>query len=112
MEQIVFKKEIPVKYHADIVVVGAGPAGIAAAVTASRKGAEVLLLESMALPGGLSTAGRVPVLMPYSDGTRILSGGFGNEVIERMKARREEISPGDPSNSSPAIQPENLICAR
>lgn len=108
MEQIVFKKEIPVKYHADIAVVGAGPAGIAAAATAAGKGAKVLLLESMALPGGLSTAGRVPILMPYSDGTRILPGGFGEKVLERMTARRLELSPENPVNAAYQIHPENL----
>lgn len=38
-----------------VVVVGAGGAGLAAALTAAQNGAEVLVLEKMALPGGASS---------------------------------------------------------
>lgn len=86
---ISFHSEIPVKYRPQILIVGAGPGGIAAAVSAARQGAEVLLVESGFLPGGLSTAGGVPVFMPYSDGERILCGGFGAEVIEQLQARAQ-----------------------
>ena len=41
--------DIPVKYHADICVIGAGPAGIAAAVSAARLGKKVILLEQIFL---------------------------------------------------------------
>jgi sarcosine oxidase subunit alpha len=38
--------------HADVVVVGAGPAGLAAALAAGKAGARVVLLESGPVPGG------------------------------------------------------------
>lgn len=41
----------------DICVLGAGPAGIAAAIAARRMGARVLLVERDGVPGGMSTAG-------------------------------------------------------
>ena len=42
--------------HADIVVVGAGPAGLAAALTAGRSGARVFLIDENDKPGApLST---------------------------------------------------------
>jgi len=37
----------------DVAVIGAGPAGLAAAVSASREGASVLLIEREARPGGI-----------------------------------------------------------
>jgi hypothetical protein len=41
----------------DIAVLGAGPAGIAAAVTAARKGAKTLLLERQGFAGGIPVKG-------------------------------------------------------
>ena len=41
----------------DICVLGAGPAGIAAAIAARRMGAKVLLIDRDGVPGGMSTAG-------------------------------------------------------
>ena len=45
------------EYQAQIVVVAAGPAGLAAAVQAAEKGAEVVVFEKRAIPGGLANAG-------------------------------------------------------
>ncbi len=41
----------------DVVVVGSGPAGVAAAISAGRSGAKVLLIESCGRVGGISTSG-------------------------------------------------------
>lgn len=41
----------------DVIVVGSGPAGIGAAVTAGRNGAKTLLIESCGRVGGISTSG-------------------------------------------------------
>jgi methylglutamate dehydrogenase subunit C len=38
--------------HCDLLIVGAGPAGLAAALTAARSGAEVLVIDEGAEPGG------------------------------------------------------------
>src|SRR5918995_6871542 len=43
----------------DVVVVGGGPAGIAAATAAARHGADVLLVERYGFLGGMGTAGGV-----------------------------------------------------
>ena len=52
-----FEINISVQKSYDVVVIGSGPAGIAAAVTAGRNGARVLLVESCGRVGGISTAG-------------------------------------------------------
>ena len=41
----------------DVIVVGSGPAGVAAAITAGRCGAKTLLIESLGRVGGISTSG-------------------------------------------------------
>ncbi len=79
--------DIPVKYQADVCVIGAGPSGIAAAVCAARLGKKVILLDGNSMPGGLSTAARIPLLMGYSDGKRILMKGFGEEVLSLLNTK-------------------------
>lgn len=50
-------REIPVIAETDVLVAGAGPAGVGAAIAAARCGAKVMLLESGSYPGGQATAG-------------------------------------------------------
>ncbi|MBB6470051.1 hypothetical protein HNQ96_005945 [Aminobacter lissarensis] len=76
---------IPVVAHADVVVVGGGPAGISAAVAASRNGAKVILLERYPYLGGLASGGMVLVLDDMSDGKNQTVRGICSEVIERME---------------------------
>lgn len=52
----------------DLVIVGGGIAGIAAAVQAARQGCRVALVEKTALTGGLATAGLINVFLPLCDG--------------------------------------------
>lgn len=46
------------KGHYDLIVAGAGPAGIGAAISASRRGLRVALIESFGFAGGI---GAVPM---------------------------------------------------
>ena len=48
--------ELEIKRKADILVVGGGPAGIGAAISAARLGKKVLLLEKRGFLGGNITA--------------------------------------------------------
>ncbi|MEK9644607.1 MAG: FAD-dependent oxidoreductase [Alphaproteobacteria bacterium] len=48
---------IPVACEADVVVVGAGPGGFAAALQAARMGRSVVVVERFDMPGGVHTSG-------------------------------------------------------
>ena len=58
-----YRKEVPVHSQWDVIVCGAGPSGIAAAVTAARMGLRVMLLERYGMIGGCLTLGNVTTVM-------------------------------------------------
>ena len=62
------KRPVIQKKACDVVVVGGGIAGVAAAVAAARKGVSVLLLEKSIVLGGLATAGLISWYEPLCDG--------------------------------------------
>ena len=71
----------------DVLVVGAGPSGMASAVAAAREGASVLLIEKNGCPGGMNTMGMVCPLMTFHAGEHQVVKGFAQEVIDRLAAR-------------------------
>ena len=68
MENIKESLTTPVRYQYDVLVVGGGVAGIAAALAAARNGAKVMLVEKQYMLGGLATAGLVTIYLPLCDG--------------------------------------------
>ena len=67
----------------DIVVVGGGIAGCAAALASARMGKKVLLLEKMTMLGGLATAGHIVIYLPLDDGYgRQVIGGIAEELLK------------------------------
>ena len=77
--------EVPVVRRSDLVVVGGGPAGIAAAVAGARNGLSVTLIERYAYLGGLASGGMVLVLDDMCNGAEISVRGLCSEIIERMQ---------------------------
>ena len=78
-------REIPVFAETDVLVVGGGPAGTAAAVAARRVGAEVMLVERYNHLGGLSTGGLVIWIDRMTDwnGERVIAG-FAQDILDRL----------------------------
>lgn len=68
----------------DVVVVGGGTAGIAAAVAAARRGCKTVLIEKQYIPGGLATSGLVYVYLPICDGRGTqVSRSLAEELLHR-----------------------------
>lgn len=82
-----FSRELPVEEGFDLVVAGGGPAGTAAAVSAARLGARVVLLEATGCLGGMGTSGLVTAFDPMANGERMLVGGLMREIVTTMQER-------------------------
>jgi hypothetical protein len=78
-----------VNESADIVVVGAGAAGIAAAVSAARAGCKTLLLDQRSAAGGTGGfSGLTTLCGLYDDAGNYLNDGFPLEFAEALVERR------------------------
>ncbi|MDO9307252.1 MAG: FAD-dependent oxidoreductase, partial [Mesorhizobium sp.] len=89
--------------RSDVVVVGGGPAGISAAVSAARNGASVTLLERYPYLGGLASGGMVLVLDDMHNGSEITVQGICMEMIERMSAWGLCVTPPD-ADRAPGVR--------
>ena len=79
-------KELPVIHTSDIVVLGGGPAGVSAAISAARMGIDVTLIEQYGYLGGQATGGLVIVLCGITDGKDQIIRGFCQEVVDALQA--------------------------
>ncbi|MEW6358327.1 MAG: FAD-dependent oxidoreductase [Planctomycetota bacterium] len=73
------EKDAPIVYETDVVVVGGGLAGTAAALAAAREGAKVLLIERAGCLGGMATSGLVPPALNVA-----ITEGIERELVDRL----------------------------
>jgi len=80
--------EVRVLWEADVVVVGGGPGGHAAAISAARSGADTVLIERYGHLGGMATGGLVVMIPHLSDGTeKQIIAGQCREWLDRLDVR-------------------------
>ena len=92
---IEYKRNLAIKYEPEVLIVGGGPAGCAAAWAAANHGSQVLIIDSCGAFGGMGTLGRVPMFCQFTDGEHFLAGGFGKRIHETCLAEGA-VSPDDP----------------
>jgi hypothetical protein len=88
------QRDIPVLHDVDVVVVGAGPGGLGAAVAAARLGARTLLCEQYGFPGGMASAGLISPFMPNGIKGQPFDTGIFREwwdAMDRMGGMRRNI---------------------
>lgn len=88
---------VDIRSKVDVLVVGGGAAGMAAAVSAARSGARVMLVEKMGFLGGTLTAvtlGSICGLYGLHEGrVQRLVRGFADDFLERMEQRGGAVRP-------------------
>ena len=104
MSELIREEIIPVRGDYDVIVAGGGVAGIAAALSASRRGKKVLLLEKSNILGGLATLGLINLFVPMCNGRGIqIVTGIAEELL-RLSAKYswdtipEEWKTGEPED--------------
>lgn len=104
MDAYEYGRALPFRGDYDVIVAGGGPAGIAAAVSASREGMRTLLVERHGVLGGNLTVGHVcPLLGSVAEGTMydefvaLLTDGYNGHGIVRTRNGRE--IPVDPEQA-------------
>ena len=121
MKEIRETLSTPIAHTCDVLVVGGGFAGIAAALSAARMGKRVILVEKSYYLGGLGTSGLVTIYLPICDGYGSqVSFGIAEELLRLSieydcdgklgvpnwiegKGARDERSPRYEVNFNPAL---------
>lgn len=100
MSKICF--EVPVVREVDVLVIGGGCAGVAAAVCAARHGAKTMIVDMNGYLGGMATAGLVGPFMTCYDPKeeRQVIKGFFEEFVQRMIKDGGAIHPSECAKGS------------
>jgi len=104
-------REVPVFHTADVVVVGGGSAGFAAAVAASRAGAKVAMIERYGSLGGLWTNGMVLIVIGTGEKVngefKLVTRGLCEEFLKRLEGMGDgAIVCRDQKVYQPTVDPE------
>jgi hypothetical protein len=104
------ERNIPLDDSCDVIVVGGGPAGCAAAAASAREGAKTLLVEATSALGGMGTLGLVPWFCGYSDREKIIARGLAEQVLHACRDGTPHLKAEMEKNplATPAIDPELL----
>ncbi|MCX7887179.1 MAG: FAD-dependent oxidoreductase, partial [Verrucomicrobiae bacterium] len=104
------ERPLPVIAETDVLVVGGGAAGFAAAVSAARAGVKTTLLERYGYLGGLWTGGLVLVVLEthanIGGQTVQVLRGIGGELLERHTKTPNCIAYRDQRQINPTTDPE------
>ena len=95
-------RDIPVAADVDVLAVGAGPAGVGAALAAARAGASTLLVEKAASLGGTWTLGMQTHATCFHDRQgRVIVGGIALEILRRLHAMGAAQDPFEKAKANP-----------
>jgi ribulose 1,5-bisphosphate synthetase/thiazole synthase len=101
------QRELSILHKTDVLVVGGGPAGTAAALAARRLKVDVTIVERYGYFGGLATGGLVLAIFPlYARDNRQVILGIGEEMMRRLDALKFGIIERNRAPVYPTVDPE------
>lgn len=100
------QRSIPLVGSWDVIVVGGGPSGCTAAISAAREGAKTLLVEATGCLGGMGTSALVPSWCPFSDKEKVIYKGLAEKIFRASKEGVDHVKQEDIDWVS--IDPERL----
>lgn len=104
------ERPLPVLHETDVLVVGAGPAGFAAAVAAARAGVKTTLLERYGCFGGQWTGGLVLLVISThakeNGQLKRVVRGVGEDLLERLNKLDGAVINQAPGRFNPTVDPE------
>lgn len=96
------KRDIPVEGEYDVIVCGAGPAGVSAAIEAGRNGSKTLLVEAHGCLGGVWTSGLLTWILDERNKTGLM------REIEKGLTSKLAISHDIDTGNSLSFEPESM----
>lgn len=97
-------RKIPVMAETDVLVIGGGPSGLAAAMAAAREGVDTMLIERFGSLGGNITQSHVASIAWYRYEKTVEAGGIGME----FEAMAEEMGAAQHSNLMQFLDEETI----
>lgn len=99
-------RHIPVMLETGVLVVGGGPAGIAAAISAARQGIPTTLIERYGCYGGMMTTAGVESIAWWRHENTVESNGLATEI--EITAKKMGATKPEPQSKSQAINAEKF----
>ncbi len=84
--------KIPLDDSYDVIVLGGGPSGCAAAIAAAREGAKTLIIEAAGFLGGMGTGGLIPFWCGFDNGGPLCNTGIGKQVLEKLRGEMGRVA--------------------